>query len=675
MDLDHVLQQLDQAGLERRDAQVKMMDQIDQAIRHKKIAVIEGGTGVGKTFGYLVPAILNLAEDQRLVIATATVNLQEQLLNKDLPAVEKLLDLKFNAHIAKGRSRYICLARAFGFHETSAAQLSLFGIEAKPSGREQDQVAELQDLLDEKQWAGDRDQLALTIRDNLWGKLTADANSCTNRRCSYFQECPYFQAKRQLYHAQVIVTNHDLLLADLAMGSGVLLPAMEKTVYVIDEAHHLPAKALQHFQAQFPVKGAQLWLKSLQTQVATWQAPMKLSNEIVKRITHSAEVIQTQLKTLEELCESLAFDAHGVCFAAENHAQLQPLATAIYQHSKILSEALSAIYQKLTQDFDGKTLKDYERLLAGIGALMKRNHELVRTSELWSLDQEQPLARWIEYREGQQRARSDWHIEGAWIDAAPLLKPFFWDKIENSVILCSATLRALGSFDSFVNKVGLSEEKPVLAHFDSPFPYGESEMHFPIMKHSPQGSQSDDHAQEVLDYLPRLFEKQSTGMLVLFTSRWMMDFVYDGLAAKWQRKILKQGERNKQALIEEHCACVDRGELSVLFGLQSFSEGIDLPGKYCEHVVITKLPFAVPTTPVEQSKYEWLKKHQQNPFNVHTLPETSMRLTQAVGRLIRTATDRGRVTVLDNRVLKKSYGKKLIENLPSFCRVFDSEPG
>lgn len=675
MDLDSVLTCLKDAGLERRDSQVEMVTKIDQAIRHDQVAVIEGGTGVGKTLAYLIPALLNLKEDQRLVIATATVNLQEQLLKKDLPLVQKILKTQWRCQIAKGRSRYICLSQAFSFHDSSAAQLSLFGIEAKPSGRDQDKVAEIQDLLDNGDWQGDRDNLSLSISDALWGRLTADVNSCTNRRCAYFQECPYFKSKRQLYHSEVIVTNHDLLLADLAMGSGVLLPSMEKTVYIIDEAHHLPAKALQHFQAQFPVKGAQVWLKSLNTQVTQWQASMKLSDPLVKKVSQSTEHIRDSLKLFETACDRYEFDKHGICLSMDVLSESQELATQLFQQATILSGALTTIYQHLTQNYDSKTLQDYERILAAVGVLMKRNHELMRTAELWQLDQDQPLARWLEWREGQHRGRSDWVVQAAWIDAAPLLKPFFWDKIENSVVLCSATLRALGSFDSYVNKVGLADEKPMLAHFDSPFPYEESELHFPAMTHSPQGGQSDAHAQEVLDMLPAIFEKSTAGVLVLFTSRWMMDFVYDGLESKWQKKILKQGDRNKQALIESHCQLVDDGKLSILFGLQSFSEGVDLPGSYCQQVVITKLPFAVPTTPVEQTKYEWLKRHQQNPFNVHTLPETSMRLTQAVGRLIRTPSDRGVVTVLDNRITKKSYGKKLIENLPAFKRLLASKIG
>jgi ATP-dependent DNA helicase DinG len=191
----------------------------------------------------------------------------------------------------------------------------------------------------------------------------------------------------------------------------------------------------------------------------------------------------------------------------------------------------------------------------------------------------------------------------------------------------------------------------------------------PLLKTLPEGEKSDAYIEEVLKVLPEVLKDEKHGALVLFTSKTMMEKVFEGLDKKWQKQVMIQGTQPKHHMIDTHKRLVDDGHVSIIFGLQSFAEGVDLPGDYCRHVVITKLPFTVPSTPIEKTRVDWLEAQGRNAFMEHTLPEASIRLTQYVGRLIRTHTDTGRITILDRRVVLRRYGKQLLDNLPKFSRL------
>jgi ATP-dependent DNA helicase DinG len=278
-----------------------------------------------------------------------------------------------------------------------------------------------------------------------------------------------------------------------------------------------------------------------------------------------------------------------------------------------------------------------------------------------------PMACWFEACE--TRDGEDYTLHTSPINVSEAMQALFWNKVEQSVVLCSATLRSMGKFDDFLRKLGLKNNTRVRCEqLSSPFFYQHSVLFVPMMRYEPSQINQTEHLQEMVELLPQFILPHS-GTLVLFTSRQAMWCVFKQLDLALQNDILLQDDYSKIALIQRHKKQIDSGARSIIFGLASFAEGIDLPGKYCEHVIIQKIPFLVPSDPIAKTRSEWLKKHRKDAFQLVTLPETSTKLAQYVGRLLRHEEDRGIVTILDKRLYSKQYGQSLLENMPAFTRL------
>ncbi|MDF2939572.1 MAG: ATP-dependent helicase DinG [Gammaproteobacteria bacterium] len=683
MNLKEALAKLKEAKFEERTGQVQMMQAVTEALNKKTIAVIEGGTGIGKTFAYLVPLLLQRPEKLKLVISTATVSLQEQLVHHDLPNLSKILGLKFTAEIAKGRRRYVCLNKLYHFDRgITQSELNLLGFsEAKtelPKQEEQALVETLIDKIESRQWNGDRDQLNTSIPDNLWRNVTTDAVGCSNKRCSFFNDCSFFQAKRRLYTADIIVTNHDLLLSDIGLGTGALLPPAQDCFYVIDEAHHLAGKAIKHFTAYTGIMSAIEWLDQLSKGMKSIQQHLKLEQGLVNQIEKSISEIKECLPQLRDVIA-----ANFSHYQRDSFWLLPKVPEALQIHSQVLATkakelllALYAIRKMLTEQHDEKTLSEYDSILSAIGYFIGRSEDFSQTFNLFCAKDPEgipPIARWISAKEEDVKLKNyqgkDYICHAAMSSAASMLPNYFWDKLEHGAALCSATLRALGKFEDFLENTGLQYYPHVKTHaFASPFPYEKSTLCVPKLNTLPESDKSEKFIEEISELLPELLRQEPHGSLVLFTSRDMMEKVYHQLDSKLQKQILLQGTSPKHLMIESHKSLVDQGKPSIIFGLQSFAEGVDLPGNYCKHVIITKLPFSVPSTPIEKTRVDWLEAQGRNAFMEHTLPEASIRLTQYVGRLIRSQEDCGQITILDRRVVLRRYGKQLLDSLPAFTR-------
>lgn len=272
-----------------------------------------------------------------------------------------------------------------------------------------------------------------------------------------------------------------------------------------------------------------------------------------------------------------------------------------------------------------------------------------------------PRARWLKRRADDEELAIDLHCSH--ILAADILREQLWDRAAG-VILTSATMTALGSFDRFRARSGVPEDgryKIVV----SPFDYGKATLHVPAMKSEPGDAPA--HTQELIELLPDLLDA-AEGSLVLFSSRRQMNDVFDGLPGEWRSRILRQDDYSKQEILRRHRETIDDGRGAVIFGLASFAEGVDLPGGYCQHVVIAKLPFAVPDNPVDAALAEWLEAQGRNAFMEISVPDAALKLVQASGRLLRTETDAGRVTLLDRRVITRRYGRAILDSLPPFQR-------
>lgn len=660
-----------------------MMQCVDKAIAQNKIALIEGGTGIGKTFGYLIPAILKQTHGLKIIIATATISLQEQLLHKDISALEQLLGLKVNAKMAKGRRRYVCHRQLNDYHfQSTQGELFMFGIDDKPpvsDEKDKTQVTRLQRDLTAGTWDGDRDNLTEVVKDSLWSRLTLDASRCTNSKCAFFHRCAFFKARKELAFADIIITNHDLLLSDLKLGSGVLLPALEQSIIVIDEAHHLPAKALDHFSAKIDLMGFVRMLEALQKNLNMVKDVSRLDEHLMVDLASLVALQKQQMMTLFDFLanqyRAYEKDGHWTLFALPDalSEQLSPLlvtATKLLHGIGRIKRTLS----KSEHDASDHLLQQ----LSLWGFMEELVSQCVSTLQMYLTVPDQdtaPIAKWIQARSfspGHARKVVDYALHATVVSAAKSLTEALWAKRTNAVVLCSATLRALGKFDNFINQVGLTGvHKMMTYHVPSPFPYEKSRVVIPKMQYTPEGAMAKQHAEDVTKKLAKLLGLDKAGTLVLFTSKWMMESVYATLPASISNHILKQGGLSKYQLLIKHKGLIDSGEQSIIFGLESFAQGVDLPGQYCNHVIITKLPFKVPTTPIEKTRARWLEQTGKNPFMLHALPDASIRLTQYVGRLVRCVSDVGKVTILDRRILTKFYGKFLLQNLPNFTQEIE----
>lgn len=628
------------------------------------IIAVEGKTGVGKTVGYLVPAIvLARSLGKKLIVSSATVALQEQLVNRDIPSVLSAFHEPLKVVLAKGRGRFVCEMRLIKL--SGGAQEELFGDAAwdrQPKEGEVDLLASLHTKYGEGKWDGDKDSLEDHVQDELWSKITNDSNGCLGRRCRQFSSCAYFKARQALDDSDLIVANHDLVLSALSSESK-LLPDPSEAIFVFDEAHHLPDVAVSRFSAKHALHGAAQWLERIPALFQRLSSTVG-HNPSFSMVSRSAHDLAEQLNELHVSMK------HSAAFAGDQkvlrfpHGTLsdkfQSVANNIHALSSDLVEGFVAVKEVMEA-----ARKENEALApmidaasSEIGIFNGRSQNLKRVWDLMQMDfvDGLPCAKWLEF-DGR-----DFNVCASPISAANILYEHLW-KRASGVVLTSATLTTLGDFDFYLRNTGLSRLDGVnTLSVQSPFNFeNQGEIVVPFMSTDPSDAQG--HTSEIAGVLPGLLEGYS-GSLVLFSSRAQMKKVHELIPASVRERVLMQGDLTRKQILSEHCDRVMKDNDSVIFGLASFGEGVDLPGKLCDQVIIAKIPFAPPDTPLEQAMSEWVEKNGGKPFFEISLPNAGLHLIQWVGRLIRTEEDYGRVVFLDTRIVKKSYGKMLVKGFP-----------
>ncbi|GLK89575.1 ATP-dependent DNA helicase DinG [Pseudomonas turukhanskensis] len=655
------------------------------------VVAVEAGTGTGKTVAYSLATIpLAKAAGKRLVIATATVALQEQIVFKDLPEVMRNSGLNFTFGLAKGRGRYLCLSKLdilMQEGESQNATAALFeeeGFKIEVDQGNQKLYTQMVEKLAGGKWDGDRDSWSEALEDADWARLTTDHSQCTNRHCPNFQTCAFYKAREGMGKVDVIVTNHDMVLADLALGGGAVLPDPRDTLYVFDEGHHLPDKAIGHFAHYTRLRSTADWLeltaKNLTKLLAQNPLPGDLGR-LIEQVPILAREIRTQQQFMFNACEQLADFKAGEDMEGRERPRHRFVGGVVPEHLTEMGLELKKGFSRLTDLFTGLTelLKKSMDGEASIGIASHQAEEwyplfgslLARAQGNWELwlaftaedpEESPPMARWLTLAEGG--AMFDIEVNASPILAAETLRRNLWN-VAYGALVTSATLTALGTFDRFRMRAGLPKVA-VTAVVPSPFHHSDAGvLRVPDLKADPRDAAA--HTAAIIRELPGLVEG-SRGTLVLFSSRKQMQDVFDGVDREWRKRVFIQGNLSKQETLNKHKARVDDGESSVLFGLASFAEGVDLPGAYCEHVVIAKIPFAVPDDPVEAALAEWIEARGGNPFMEIAVPDASLRLVQACGRLLRTEADRGTITLLDRRVVTQRYGKAILNALPPFRR-------
>ena len=672
-------------GFKVRTGQEQMFAQIANTLSHAKsnkeertgdnILVIEGKTGVGKTLGYLIPAIVfSKLLGKRVIISTGTVALQEQLLQKDLPALVKLSPIAFEYALAKGRGRYVCNIRLEQI-SGKTKQAALFedaNWDGPPKEQDKDNYADALMALNEGEWNGEKDTAPPEITDGMWSKIAAERSSCLGRHCQRFSVCPYFNARRELVKADLIIANHDLVISTIASGSKIL-PDPSETLYVFDEAHNLPQVGIKHFASSVGLIASTRWLEKIMAAVLRADALLpESSGKIVEEIHGYVEDLIMHTRQMINSLRLANFVTHDQPIHRFKNGilsdEFSSYAETIGPLAIGLNNRISKILQQLNDHRNNSIDKDsFSPAILEIGSYQSKTENLSNTWHLMQADTNPPIAKWVEWQD--LGSTFDFKLHASPISAAQNLAQTLWST-SSAAVLTSATLRTLGDFQFFLSQTGLNWfPKTNTFEAESPFNYeDQGTFVVPEMVQCPSAN-AEGHTQELSTEIPKQLKDLRNGALVLFTSKKQMKQVYEELPNEFLQDVLMQGDMPRNQLIKSHESRINQGQRSILFGMQSFGEGLDLPGNLCEVVVITKLPFAPPDSPIEEAKAEWLEKNQGNPFYEISVPAVALKLQQWVGRGIRTETDHAKIVVLDKRLKTKPYGKKLLAGLPPFKRL------
>ena len=721
-------------------------DAADGPPPQRRFAVVQAGTGVGKSLAYSAPAVaLALARNTRVLISTATVALQEQLVNKDLPALAAALANSglqpFRFALAKGRGRYVCqlkLDRLAGGepqeHDDLFADDPAPGAQAgiannstqssaggtfddKWSARYQAWQA-MGMALASGTWDGDRDSLPTAPEGDVWQPVAAEAASCTGKHCPLFNRCNYFEQRKALVGAQVIVANHDLLLSSL--GSRVL-PELDHCLLVLDEAHHLPGVAQDQFTRSMDLTRLR-WVDQLAQRATQVGAALYLSDALeAPKLAAALKVALQDLAraTVDTLRPNAPPSAAAVASAARRPAPSPAFKSAddrVRPPKGVLPDAMLAPLDAVVAAADAwlvhlsgmaRTLKaeikdkpeDARRLsnlyahmgtlaprleaVADTAKLLLSGHELApapTTSGLIRPDEAQPeprpeahpkvpVAKWFTFDAVGDGPQATLHIKAFACPTLPgtVLRQHLWPRVR-SAVLTSATLTSCGRFDFFMAECGLSGDPDASAlAVPSPFDFA-AQGRFEVVETRNDPREAAAFTREMTALLMANLAEVQQGALVLFTSRDQMRQAVAALPDRLRPYVLVQGDWPRTVLLQRHRQAVARGDASVIFGMQSFGEGLDLPGKLCATLFIAKLPFAPPDDPVGEARAEWLEAQGRNPFNELVVPATSVRLAQWAGRAIRTETDQARIVCYDRRLLRTPYGQRLMQGLPPFAQ-------
>jgi len=683
-------QLIDALELKPRWGQRQMIAEVANALGDPEsetpIAVVEAGTGTGKTIAYLVATLpIARARGKRVVVASATVALQEQLLLRDLPDLMRHSGLEFQPVLAKGRGRYVCLLKLD--HQLAGSESDTL-IPLYPDEFAAPDYIEILPLLEEMltalavgRWDGDFDAWPGGLDPGIKRLVSTDQNQCTGRRCPHVGQCAFFKAREGLEEADIIVTNHDLVLSDLRLGGGVILPAPEDCFYIFDEGHQLPSKCLNHFSLRFHAGSTLQGLRDSDRWIiqsgARWgnagldeRLPPLLASLIADLLQRTDEVTQLLWHQFpEEALERAEYrfehgripDSLAECAAslAEQWRQLQREVARLEASLENTRDNAQSDATAVSQDADSDMVN-----AQGLAARAEQQVALWESFKLAPRDG-QPgdgWARWIQHRGSVPSVE----CQASPILPDELLREALWERVAGAVVT-SATLTALGTFDRFQERSGIPDSAR-WKRVTSPFDPSRAIFCVPAMSFDP--GQVDAHTEELIQCIPSLI-KDDSGVLLLFTSRRQMESVLEGVKDVIHHRALVQDQMSKNRLLEQHRDHIDMGVPSAIFGLASFFEGIDLPGDYCRHVVIAKLPFSVPDDPIAASHAELLQAQGRDPFMEISVPDAAQKLVQASGRLQRTEEDEGRITLLDRRLLTRRYGRTILETLPAFTFELD----
>jgi ATP-dependent DNA helicase DinG len=600
---------------EFRQGQLQMAEEVESALAERKHAIIEAGTGTGKTLAYLVPAILS---GKRIVVSTGTKNLQEQLFFKDVPFLQQHFSRPIKVCCMKGRGNYACRQKIYDAEKN----LPLAGLE---------EVADFQIV---REWekttqTGDRAEIkTLPESSGAWAKIDARRELCTGQKCPQFERCFITLMHQRAIESDIIIVNHHLFFADLAVKDrdyAGIIPEYHAVVF--DEAHEIEDVAGQYFGVT----------------VSNYQFA-----ELRRDITATARQKQFGSADLDKILDMLeeCADSFFVLFNASE-------GRSGFQAQEAFLEKNGAAYQDVLHSLDltGAHLKLVQNGPEEIVPLFRRTQEIAQALKFWMESRDRSFVYWLE-----NRGRGCF-LQATPIDVSSRLAEKLFDTVD-TVILTSATLAVSGTFDFTRRRLGVQNARTLLVpgHFDY-----QQQVLFYVPQQLPD-PRNPAFVATASSEISRILAHSRGRAFVLFTSYQQMRLVYDRVSLDIDYPTLLQGTGPRTALLEEFRATPN----CVLFATSSFWQGVDVPGEQLSCVIIDKLPFAVPSDPVVEARINNIREEGGNPFYEYQIPQAALALKQGFGRLIRSRSDRGVLVLLDNRITKQRYGQVFFDSLPDY---------
>ncbi|MBC8204689.1 MAG: DEAD/DEAH box helicase family protein [FCB group bacterium] len=666
---------------ETRPRQREMADDISEALFSGDFLMAEAGTGTGKSFAYLIPAILfALSEKQRLIVSTNTKNLQEQLFSKDLPFLVKSLDLKFRAAVLKGRNNYLCRRKwleiladpdyILADDERTRALTLLFWVNRTNTG----DIAENSGFKSERSWG-------------LWSKAASEAGACGGQKCAKFGQCFLQQARKNAQQSHIVVVNHALVLTDTIAENAVL---GEYSHIIFDEAHNLEKAAIAHLGLE-----ANIWtfrnftnklyrkdkaetglLIRLMRQLGTdSELPAGKITEALTEVnlirSHAGEFFGRIAEEAVQLHRDYQSGYTLKIRYGPNDAVIKAAGTAREDLLESLTN-LMRLLKKLSDELSGiesdDKLRDIVLEIGGAAEEASNLHNLIQElTDAETID-------WVYWWELYKRQSGyETALFAAPLNPGEMLATKLYPMLE-SAVFTSATMTVAGSFNHFRERLGvdlLPDKTVTVKDYGSPFDYQRQAV-FAVPVFIPNPKKVVEFNSALSDLIIKLAQEFNKGMLILFTSYTQLNQVYNRIYAPLTRaglNVLAQGIEGSRSDIFRRFL----QERSILLGTDSFWEGIDAPGEALEILVVVKLPFAVPSEPVVAAQIEKLESQGRNAFMEYTVPEAAVKLRQGVGRLIRSSIDRGAVLICDTRVINTRWGQVFRDSMPGQVEVLRSE--
>lgn len=605
-----------QRGFERREGQRRMAEAVEEAFAERGSLVVEAGTGTGKTLAYLVPALFR---DGAVILSTGTRALQDQLVERELPTALRATGSEARAVVLKGRTNYLCLKR-------------LEELEAQPSLDSASDVPLYRRIV---RWSretevGDRAEIPeLPDVSPLWSRLDGRSEICIGQKCPHYESCFVVQARRRAASADVVVVNHHLLFADLALrdeGHG-LLP--EGAALVLDEAHLAEEAAAQHFGERISLRMVVELARDAREELAASGRPI-----------HPCDGAELAGRAFFEAIRPPA-GRDRVRFEAASEGERAALAERTADALGDLADALAG---------PGERADERALLASRAVGLRQALESLAAGSDVGRVVTAEP--------QGKKGAA----LASYPVEVGPLLEERFGERFD-AVVATSATLSVAGSLELAKRRLGLSDARGLLV--DSPFDH-ERQAGLYVPREFPEPS-SPSFLDRCLREIEELVSISRGRALVIFASHRALAHAAERLRDALPYRVLVQGDAPRERLVEAFRSDVH----SVLLGTATFRQGIDVPGDALSLVIVDKLPFAVPDDPVQEARAALIRERGGNPFRELSLPEAILRLRQSFGRLVRRADDGGLLALLDVRVRTKSYGRTILDSLPGWTRLDD----